>query len=303
MEKHKRTIVLFTLLIILLVTGCAKAQQVKTEGDLRFVNVHTTYESIGNGWMAGETYIGLLNDSKVQADGLWEYLIQQDPVLVTKEGKEYPVDVEIGGLYSIASDYKIPLDDFTRFPPGFKLYAFGQNDTYIKLEYQFAEAATPIEILFADGHEGIDSGSFHVYTNIDLTDSTYEGGEMYYGKQPIKTIKQLKGDSIPMQDDALKAEFTGKCMTDNSGRFYAQVEVENTDKLDGYLPESEWAISRYMDGNGNTHTLKFSPLGQLISSIGPGQTMTLYFELEGIVVLYQGWDGDEYFILDYSDCN
>lgn len=302
MKKIQRCLILLTLFLMLLTASCSKAQKEETRGDLQFVNASTTYKSIGNGWMVGETYVGLLNTSEVQADGLWEYFINQDPVLITKEGKEYPVDVEIGGPYSIAPDNVIPLDDFTRFPPGFKLYAFGQNDTYIKLVYQFAEAATPIEILFADGHDGVDSGKFHVYTNIDLTDSTYAGSAMYYGKQPTRTIKQLKGESIPMQDAAMQAEFTGNCVAD-SGRYYAEVEVVNSDDFDGYYPHSVWAISRFVNGNGDTHTLKFEYIGKAVGKIGPGQSRILYFELEGDVVLYQGWGEDEYFILDYSNCN
>jgi len=277
--------------------------------EIQFVSVDTTMQSGGNGWNNGETLLGFLNTGKDMVCSMDDYRITSEPTLKTQEGKDYPVSVDITGKFSIYPDDNIPFSDFPPIPPGFKIYTFGQNDTYIYLNYQYAQAATPKQIEFS---QVATNRAYDLLPQIDLSNNMYSGNQMTYDTgqgQPVIKISSLKGMGIEMTDDELEASFTGSCyraektnILSTEGLF-AEIRVTNTDKFDDYYPKSTWHIGYYFNGRGIYKELDFTKPGVMINPVGPGMEDTLYFELGGTIVIFKGDCPDEYFILDYSECN
>lgn len=316
----KNKILMFLLTIIAITSiSCAKTSNAQNKlQKLQLVEIQTDETPTNDGWIECVTYVGILNLSNDFVSFIPNMRVG-NVILETEEGKDYPVTVEIGGRYSVYPDYELPFEDFATIPPGFKLYSFGNNPTYITLHYKYAKAATPKRIVFSkDKDEQIIEtyNGYELNTNIDLSlsNNPYLGTNMMYSNvidQPIKTLSSLKSTSIPMEDEQLVAQYTGQCLYREKDQFgymlsepqyFAEVSVRNTDKFDEYRPESELIIGYYNNGEGKTTSLNFASPGIAVKKIPPGGSKILYFELVGNVLILEDFSSNNYFVLDYSDC-
>ena len=311
---NKKILVLIVVgLFIFLSTGCTSSGKSGTfssskTGPLKLVSLNTSVKGPDNGWKNGNTKVGFLNAGKETMCSLSDYNIKNSPILMTNEKIEYSVSVDIGGKFSIAEDNKIPFSNFPPIPPGFKIISFGKNDTYVNLNFRYAEAANPVKIEFPESNLSKENESNNLQPDIELTSIDYAGEQMVYGDQPIKKLSDLKGEKIKMADDQLEATFSGKCFQNerknliSAKGLFAEVDVKNKDKFQEYRPESDWHIGYYGDGRGVYSQFGFYKPGMMMSSIGPGMSETLTFELKGTIVIFKGGCQDDYFVLDYSMC-